>query len=65
MEDWQKIMQVHSLVVSPQEDMRSWLKYASLCRKAGRMVIYCINFLNIYCIIFLYYAELMFLFKNK
>lgn len=65
MEDWQKIMQVHSLVVSPQEDMRSWLKYASLCRKAGRMVIYSINFLNIYCIIFLYYVELMFLFKNK
>ncbi|GBN02820.1 Serine/threonine-protein kinase mTOR, partial [Araneus ventricosus] len=37
-EDWQKIMQVHSLVVSPQEDMRSWLKYASLCRRAGRLV---------------------------
>ncbi|CAL1276555.1 unnamed protein product [Larinioides sclopetarius] len=36
-EDWQKIMQVHSLVVSPQEDMRSWLKYASLCRRAGRL----------------------------
>ncbi|XP_015906953.1 serine/threonine-protein kinase mTOR [Parasteatoda tepidariorum] len=38
-EDWQKIMQVHSLVVSPQEDMRSWLKYASLCRKAGRLAL--------------------------
>ncbi|XP_035228341.1 serine/threonine-protein kinase mTOR-like [Stegodyphus dumicola] len=38
-EDWQKIMQVHSLVVSPQEDMRSWLKYASLCRRAGRLAL--------------------------
>lgn len=38
-EDWQKIMQVHSLVVSPQEDMKSWLKYASLCRRAGRLAL--------------------------
>lgn len=33
-EDWQKIIQVHSLVVSPQEDVHTWLKYASLCRKS-------------------------------
>ncbi|GFS99114.1 hypothetical protein TNCV_822401 [Trichonephila clavipes] len=46
-EDWQKIMQVHSLVVSPQEDMRSWLKYASLCRKAGRLRTINVNF--VYC----------------
>ncbi|XP_054720357.1 serine/threonine-protein kinase mTOR-like [Uloborus diversus] len=38
-EDWQKIMQVHSLVVSPEDDMRSWLKYASLCRRAGRLTL--------------------------
>lgn len=34
-EDWQRIIQVHSLVVSPQEDVHTWLKYASLCRKSG------------------------------
>ncbi|XP_077998557.1 serine/threonine-protein kinase mTOR-like [Glandiceps talaboti] len=36
-EDWQKIIQVRSLVLAPQEDMRTWLKYASLCRKSGRL----------------------------
>lgn len=41
-EDWQKIIQVHSLVISPEEDMRTWLKYSSLCRKSGRLVsFYC------------------------
>lgn len=34
-EDWQRIIQVHSLVISPQEDVHTWLKYASLCRKNG------------------------------
>lgn len=37
-EDWQKIIKVHSLVLTPQEDMRTWLKYASLCRKSGQLV---------------------------
>ena len=37
-EDWQKIIQVHSLVISPEEDMRTWLKYSALCRKSGRLV---------------------------
>lgn len=37
-EDWQKILMVRSLVVSPHEDMRTWLKYASLCGKSGRLV---------------------------
>ncbi|CAG5108662.1 Similar to Mtor: Serine/threonine-protein kinase mTOR (Rattus norvegicus), partial [Cotesia congregata] len=36
-EDWQKIIQVHTLVVSPQDDMYTWLKYASLCRKSGNL----------------------------
>lgn len=36
-EDWQKIIQVRTLVLSPQEDMYTWLKYASLCRKSGRL----------------------------
>lgn len=38
-EDWQKILQVRSLVLSPQEDMRPWLKFASLCRKSGRLTL--------------------------
>ncbi|XP_075220340.1 serine/threonine-protein kinase Tor [Lycorma delicatula] len=36
-EDWQKIIQVRTLVVSPQEDMYTWLKYASLCQKSFRL----------------------------
>lgn len=36
-EDWQRIIQVHSLVISPQEDIHTWLKYASLCRKSGSL----------------------------
>ncbi|XP_066259712.1 serine/threonine-protein kinase mTor [Euwallacea similis] len=34
-EDWQKLIQVHSLVLQPHEDVNSWLKYAALCRKNG------------------------------
>lgn len=37
-EDWQRIIQVHSLVLTPQDDMKTWLKYASLCRKSGQLV---------------------------
>lgn len=36
-EDWQRIIQVHTLVVTPQEDVHTWLKYASLCRKSGSL----------------------------
>ncbi|XP_018572076.1 serine/threonine-protein kinase Tor [Anoplophora glabripennis] len=36
-EDWQKIIQVHSLVLEPHEDVHTWLKYAALCRKSGSM----------------------------
>lgn len=36
-EDWRRIIQVHSLVVRPQEDVHTWLKYASLCRKSGSL----------------------------
>lgn len=36
-EDWRRIIQVHSLVVTPQEDVHTWLKYASLCRKNGSL----------------------------
>ncbi|XP_039269325.2 serine/threonine-protein kinase mTOR-like [Styela clava] len=36
LEDWQRIIQVRSLVISPHDDMRTWLKFASLCTKNGR-----------------------------
>ncbi|GBP30106.1 hypothetical protein EVAR_94949_1 [Eumeta japonica] len=36
-EDWRKILQIHSLVLSPQEDLITWLKFASLCRKNGAL----------------------------
>lgn len=35
-EDWQKILQIHSLVLSPYEDMKAWLKFAKLCEKNNR-----------------------------
>lgn len=35
-EDWQKILQVHSLVLSPKEDIRSWLKFTKLCDRFQR-----------------------------
>ena len=38
-EDWHKILQVRSLVLSPQEDMQSWLKHSSLCRKSGHLAL--------------------------
>jgi len=31
-EDWQRILTLRSLVISPHEDMRGWLKFASICR---------------------------------
>ncbi|KAL4707884.1 hypothetical protein ACJJTC_010319 [Scirpophaga incertulas] len=34
-EDWRRILQVRSLVLTPQDDMATWLKFASLCRKSG------------------------------
>ena len=34
-EDWQKILKVHSLVLTPREDCRSWLKFASICQRVG------------------------------
>lgn len=37
-EDWRRIIQVHSLVIKPHEDLYTWLKYASLCRKSDSLV---------------------------
>lgn len=36
-DDWQRVLQVRSMVIKPQEDERTWLKFASLCRKSGRL----------------------------
>lgn len=36
-EDWQKILLVHSLVLPPHEDVRTWLKFASLCQESRRL----------------------------
>ena len=34
-EDWRKMLQIRSLVLTPREDFQTWLKFASLCRKTG------------------------------
>lgn len=34
---WYRTLMVRGLVLSPQENMTEWLKFASLCRKAGRL----------------------------
>ena len=36
-DDWQRILMVRSMVIKPQEDERTWLKFAALCRKSGRL----------------------------
>nr|QHX41461.1 serine/threonine-protein kinase mTOR [Halisarca dujardinii] len=36
-EDWERILRVHSLVLRPEEHVQALVKYASICRKAGRM----------------------------
>lgn len=36
-EDWQRILMVHQLVLKPEKDERTWLKFASLCRRNGRL----------------------------
>ena len=36
-EDWQRILQVRSMVLTQQEEIKSWVKFASICRKSGKM----------------------------
>lgn len=33
---WQSLLAVRTLVLPPTEDVETWLKFASLCRKSGR-----------------------------
>ena len=35
-EDWQRLLKVRALVVTPQENMEMWIKFANLCRKSAR-----------------------------
>ncbi|EAL66546.1 protein kinase, Atypical group [Dictyostelium discoideum AX4] len=34
---WQSILAVHSLVISPHEELDMWLKFVGLCRKGSRL----------------------------
>ncbi len=34
---WQSLFSIRQLVVPMNEDVDSWLKFASLCRKSGRV----------------------------
>jgi FKBP12-rapamycin complex-associated protein len=36
-EVWQRILKVRFLVISPEDDMEMWIKFANLCRKSGRL----------------------------
>jgi len=36
-EVWQRILQVRSLVLSPNEDMDTWIAFADLCRDSDRL----------------------------
>ncbi|KAG8368518.1 hypothetical protein BUALT_Bualt15G0054000 [Buddleja alternifolia] len=36
-EVWQALLSVRSLVLPPTEDAETWIKFASLCRKSGRI----------------------------
>ncbi|CAJ1924927.1 unnamed protein product [Sphenostylis stenocarpa] len=36
-EVWQALLAVRALVLPPVEDVETWLKFASLCRKSGRI----------------------------
>ena len=38
MEDWEKVLRVHALVLQPQEEVKALVRYASISRKSGRQV---------------------------
>ncbi len=38
-EVWQRILQVRTLVLSPDDDPAMWIKFANLCRKSERMLL--------------------------
>ena len=36
-EVWQRVLQVRSLVLTPHEDMDTWIDFADLCRTSDRL----------------------------
>ena len=38
-EVWQRVLQVRSLVLKPDDDPVMWIKFANLCRKSDRMAL--------------------------
>jgi len=40
-EEWQNILRVRSLVLTPHEDLEAWVDFSSICRKSGKMVSEC------------------------
>ena len=36
-EVWQRVLQVRSLVLDPDHDSVTWIRFANLCRKSDRM----------------------------
>lgn len=38
-ETWQRILQVRTLVLNPEDDPVMWIKFANLCRKSSRMAL--------------------------
>ncbi|KAI1177064.1 TOR kinase [Nemania sp. FL0916] len=36
-EVWQRMLRLRALVITPDENMHMWIKFANLCRKSGRM----------------------------
>jgi serine/threonine-protein kinase mTOR len=38
-EVWQRILQVRTLVLNPEDDPAMWIKFANLCRKNDHMVL--------------------------
>ena len=38
-EVWQRILQVRTLVLNPEDDPAMWIKFANLCRKNDRMAL--------------------------
>ncbi|XP_065891468.1 serine/threonine-protein kinase mTOR-like isoform X2 [Dysidea avara] len=36
-EEWQNILRVRSLVLTPHEDLEAWVDFSSICRKSGKM----------------------------
>ena len=38
-EDWQRVLQVRSLVLSQEEELKGWIKFSSICRKSGKLIL--------------------------